>query len=315
MSLFNHLICLALALGISITTANAQKKTKATKQALPAHLAALDTLQPVSPEVFSYALGLVQADVQWQTFKQRNPTATDAIERMSFGQSFVLPFQHPDSIEQLRAYSAGISIAKMTDAMLVNNKLYRLSLTDSTNFFDTAAGQAGFVEALQGKARYSLDSAKAITLAQAPYYEAVKAANAAKMMADNLKEKPYLHVSSMGWQYNIIQDVDSGTVPNLSSRVKVHYEGRLFDGRVFDSSYERGTPAEFKIQDVIKGWQEVLQEMPTGAIWEVYIPQEKAYGAQGTQDHFNRETGELIKEGIPPYAPLIFKIHLLEILP
>lgn len=315
MSLFNSLACLALALTLGVT-ASAQKKSKAPKNALPAHLAALDTLQAVSPEAFSYALGVVQSDVQWSDFKERHPEASDATDRVVFGQSFAIPFAKPDSLTQLRAYSAGISIAKMTDAMFVNNKLYRLSLTDSANFFDTRAGQAGFVEALEGTARYSLDSAKAITLAQAPYYEAIKARNAAKMMDDNYANNHSLSRTRSGWQYRIIKSPDSvSVIPSATSRVKVHYEGRLFDGRVFDSSYERGTPATFEISDVIKGWQLVLQEMSVGSIWEVYLPQELAYGARGTQDQYDRETGKLIKEGIPPYAPLIFKIELLEIVP
>jgi FKBP-type peptidyl-prolyl cis-trans isomerase FklB len=83
--------------------------------------------------------------------------------------------------------------------------------------------------------------------------------------------------------------------------VKVHYEGRLLDGTVFDSSYKRGEPAEFTPMQVIKGWTEALTLMPVGSKWQLYIPYELGYGERGA--------GENIK----PYSMLIFDVELLEI--
>ena len=83
--------------------------------------------------------------------------------------------------------------------------------------------------------------------------------------------------------------------------VKVHYEGRLIDGTVFDSSIERGVPAEFPVNRVIAGWTEALQLMTVGSQWELYIPADLAYGAQGA--------GGVIG----PNATLIFKVELLDI--
>ena len=82
--------------------------------------------------------------------------------------------------------------------------------------------------------------------------------------------------------------------------MKVNYEGRLIDGTVFDSSYKRNQPATFACNQVIKGWTEALTMMPVGSKWELYIPQELAYG--------DRESGK-----IPPFSMLIFTVELLEI--
>jgi FKBP-type peptidyl-prolyl cis-trans isomerase FklB len=85
--------------------------------------------------------------------------------------------------------------------------------------------------------------------------------------------------------------------------VKVHYKGTLISGETFDSSYERGVPAEFGLSQVIPGWTEGLQLMSVGSKFEFFIPQELAYGA-------NPQPGGIIK----PYSLLIFEVELLEIL-
>ena len=82
--------------------------------------------------------------------------------------------------------------------------------------------------------------------------------------------------------------------------VKVNYEGKTIDGKVFDSSYKRGEPISLRANQVIKGWTEALVHMPAGSVWEVYIPQELAYG--------ERNQGQ-----IKPFSVLIFKIELLSI--
>ena len=91
-----------------------------------------------------------------------------------------------------------------------------------------------------------------------------------------------------------------GEVPAADSRVKVNYKGTLIDGTEFDSSYKRNTPATFGVSQVIKGWTEALKMMPVGSKWQIFVPQELAYGS--------RETGK-----IKPFSTLVFEVELLEI--
>ena len=106
-----------------------------------------------------------------------------------------------------------------------------------------------------------------------------------------------------GLQYYVVNqgNVD-GKRAKETDRVQCHYEGRLLDGNVFDSSYQRGEPAVFGVNQVIAGWTEALQLMPEGAKWTLFIPSEMAYGAQGA--------GQVI----PPHSALIFDVELLKIL-
>jgi len=97
----------------------------------------------------------------------------------------------------------------------------------------------------------------------------------------------------------------NGPVPTETSTVKVDYEGKLLNGEVFDSSYARGEPVEFQVNQVIPGWQEALQKMKQGATWELYVPAKLAYGERG----FVNPTGT----SIDPNATLIFKVHLISV--
>ena len=108
-------------------------------------------------------------------------------------------------------------------------------------------------------------------------------------------------------QYKVIAE-GNGEIPDYDDVVKVHYNGYLIDGHKFDSSYDRGEPSTFSVNGVIKGWTEVLQKMPVGSKWEVYIPQNLAYGIKGISS--DPKKGEYV---IPPSSTLIFEIELLEI--
>jgi FKBP-type peptidyl-prolyl cis-trans isomerase FkpA len=117
-------------------------------------------------------------------------------------------------------------------------------------------------------------------------------------LKENAK-KPGVVTTASGLQYEVIKK-GTGEVPSVLSRVKVHYHGTLIDGTVFDSSVDRGEPAVFGVNQVIKGWTEALQLMPVGSKYKVYIPQELAYGSQdqGT---------------IKPFSALVFEVELLSI--
>lgn len=130
--------------------------------------------------------------------------------------------------------------------------------------------------------------------------EAEKAAQAG---IDFLKEnltKDDVKSTESGLQYSILKEGD-GKIPAVTDTVRVHYTGKLIDGTVFDSSVERGQPAEFPVNGVIRGWVEALQLMPVGSKWRLYIPQELAYGSQGAG------------ASIPPFSTLIFDVELLAI--
>ena len=131
--------------------------------------------------------------------------------------------------------------------------------------------------------------------------EAGKAAKAEgeKFLTENAK-KDGINVTKSGLQYEVLTE-GTGKKPKATDTVRCHYEGRLLDGTVFDSSYKRGEPATFGVNQVIKGWTEALTLMPVGSKWELYIPQQLAYG--------DREQNQKI----PPYSMLIFTVELLEI--
>lgn len=104
-----------------------------------------------------------------------------------------------------------------------------------------------------------------------------------------------------GLQYEIIKE-GNGAKPKATDKVRCHYEGKLLDGTVFDSSVKRGEPAVFGVNQVIQGWVEALQLMAEGAKWRLFIPSDMAYGAHGAG------------QSIPPHATLIFDVELLEVL-
>jgi len=121
-----------------------------------------------------------------------------------------------------------------------------------------------------------------------------------QFLAEN-KKKPTVKVTASGLQYEVIKE-GTGEKPTATSKVKVHYHGTIPDGRVFDSSVDRGEPIEFGLNQVIKGWTEGLQLMKVGGKYKFYIPQDLAYGA-------NPQPGSIIE----PFMPLVFEVELLEI--
>jgi FKBP-type peptidyl-prolyl cis-trans isomerase FklB len=116
----------------------------------------------------------------------------------------------------------------------------------------------------------------------------------------NKKRKEVTTLPS-GLQYEVIK-TGTGAKPGATDKVKVHYHGTLIDGSVFDSSVERGQPAEFGVNQVIKGWTEALQLMNTGSKWKIFLPADLAYGDRGAGGK------------IGPNEALIFEVELLEIM-
>ena len=114
-------------------------------------------------------------------------------------------------------------------------------------------------------------------------------------------KKPGVFVTESGLQYEVITE-GGGDMPDIIDTVRVHYEGTLINGTVFDSSYMRGEPAQFPLRGVIQGWAEGLQLMSEGSKYRLFIPSDLGYGPMGAGPQ------------IPPYSTLIFEVELLEII-
>ena len=206
------------------------------------------------------------------------------------------------------AYYAGIQIGQQISSQMMKGINHGLFGNDSTKTISLKNFMAGFISGTTGKGGLmTVDSAQQVAQEM---MRKIKAKNLEKEFGANKKEgedflaknakEEGVKVLPSGVQYKVIKE-GTGAMPKDTSLVKVHYEGRTLDGKVFDSSYKRGNPTDFRANQVIKGWTDALVHMPAGSIWEVYIPQELAYG--------ERQQGADIK----PFSVLIFKIELLEV--
>jgi FKBP-type peptidyl-prolyl cis-trans isomerase FklB len=204
------------------------------------------------------------------------------------------------------AYYAGIQIGQQISTRMVKGINREVFGDDSTKSISMKNFMAAFISATTGKkSLMTMDQAQLI--AQSKMRE-IKSREMMKTYGPNkeagekfLKEnatKEGVKMLDNGVQYKVLTE-GKGAIPADTSLVKVNYEGRLIDGTVFDSSYKRGEPAIFRANQVIRGWTEALCHMPAGSVWEVYIPQDQAYG--------EREQGD-----IKPFSALIFKIELVE---
>ena len=157
---------------------------------------------------------------------------------------------------------------------------------------DVFANKEPKITSKQANVMYKLESRKRKELVNIERKE-----EGERFLAENAK-RPEVKSLSDGIQYEVLKP-GSGPKPEKGGDVKIHYEGKLLDGTVFDSSYERGTPNSFNLKRLIKGWQVALPEMKVGEKWRIYIPYNMAYGERGA--------GQDIK----PYSALIFDIELL----
>ena len=208
------------------------------------------------------------------------------------------------------AYYAGIQIGQQISNQMVKGINHELFGDDSTKTISLKNFMAGFIAGTVGKGGLmTVDSAQQVAQ---DMMRQIKAKSMEKEFGPNKKagedflaknaKAEGVQVLPSGVQYKVLKE-GTGAVPSDTSLVKVNYEGKTVEGKVFDSSYQRNQPANFRANQVIKGWTEALTHMPAGSVWEVYIPQELAYG--------ERQQGSDIK----PFSMLIFKIELLEVDP
>ena len=210
----------------------------------------------------SYAIGMARTEGLDQYLAQQG---IDSTQMTDFLKGFNEGASKIDKKDV--AYMAGLQIGQMVSKQWVEGFNQQIFGGDSTQTISRENLLAGFVAGVVGK---------------------------------GIMTKEGVVTTPSGLQYKIITK-GTGEIPADSSKVKVNYKGTLIDGTEFDSSYKRKEPATFRANQVIKGWTEALTMMPVGSKWELYIPQELAYGA--------RETGGQIK----PFSTLIFEVELVGI--
>ena len=205
------------------------------------------------------------------------------------------------------AYMAGLQIGQQISNQMMKGINQELFAGDSTKTISKDNFLAGFIagtlekggvmtmEAAQEYTRTAMETIKAKAMEEK--YADNKAAGE-KFLAEN-KAKEGVKTTESGLQYKVITE-GKGEIPADTCKVKVNYKGTLIDGTEFDSSYKRNEPATFRANQVIKGWTEALTMMPVGSKWELYIPQELAYGS--------RESGQ-----IKPFSTLILEVELVGI--
>lgn len=198
-----------------------------------------------------------------------------------------------------QAYNAGVAFGL---DMMFNHKgmSQRLFSNDSTKSLSMKNMIKGYTDALKGKANI-ISSEELNNMAMRIHAKAFEKnkLNGEKFLKENAKKKDVKTLES-GVQYKVIK-TGTGAIPTDTSFVKLHYEGRHIDGKVFDSSYERKEPVVIRPVEFIKGFADALVKMPVGSVWEIYVPQESAYADRGAGD------------AVEPYEALIFKVEVLGI--
>ena len=252
----------------------------------------------------SYALGMAQTQGLKEYLQERMGVDTtyinDFIKGLNEGANL-------GDDKRKAAYFAGIQIGQQISQQMVKGINHQVFGDDSTQTISLKNFMAGFISGTTGKGGImTLDQADVVARTK---MEALKSQAMEKQYGANKKEgedflannkkKEGIKVLPSGVQYKVIKE-GNGAIPADTTMVKVHYEGRTIDGNVFDSSYKRESPITLRCNQVIKGWTDALVHMPVGSVWEVYIPQELAYGS--------RDQGQ-----IKPFSALIFKIELISI--
>lgn len=291
------ILCLGLA--AMTLTATAQKKNKKSrKKATPTTLAkpVAEDLKAVDGKTFSYALGVAQGNSLKQYLITREGVDTAHLDEAMKGMNAKLS---DEERKKALAYAAGLRIADINKHNLPLFNKQAAGKEDSA-YVSEAEFERALTQSVLGQATtLTPDSAMKIVEGQIKYQQNVwKKANT-DFLTTNAKLKGVKTLPS-GLQYRVLTE-GKGAIATDSTEVEVHYEGSLIDGTVFDSSYQRGKPATFRPDQVIKGWREALTKMPEGAVWNLYIPYELGYGERGQG------------EKIPGFSTLIFKVEIIKV--
>lgn len=284
---FRSFLLLAFAATLSVgTMARTPKKRKPVQKTM---------IQPISAQDFSYAMGVAQSGSLFQYLQQRH--GVDSTHLNHFVDALQGKYNAQEAAK-MRAILAGIEIAEQNKTQMIPALNEQVTGKKDTTYVDASLFEKGLIDGLQGRNQLSPDSATKMVEQQLKYREEQLKQQNADFLAQYKKRKGAKATPS-GLLYRVVKQ-GTGALPTDTSQVEVHYEGKLVDGTVFDSSYKRGETATFGVNQVIKGWTEALKLMPVGSEYELCIPYDLAYGERGTR-------------GIPPFSTLIFKVELKSI--
>ena len=292
------ILCFALLAGLCITAQAAGKKTSK-KKGKAVEQVKVDT---VSVDTFSYAYG--KANTQGLKLYLSQRMGIDTTYMDDFMKGFEqMALTETDKKEKARL--AGIEIRAQLENQIL--PAANRQIDDSVQVLVKQRFVDGFKDGIMQANMYiTMDSTQKLVRKQMDYYHNVKMEK--KYGANRLAGEEFLKLNAKkdsvqttpsGLQYKVIT-MGTGEKPQPTQKVKVNYEGRLIDGTVFDSSFKHGKPVTFPCNQVIKGWTEALCMMPVGSKWELYVPQQLAYG--------DREQGKS-----PPFSTLVFTVELLSI--
>lgn len=256
-------------------------------------------------DTLSYAMGMAQSDGLKQYLVERMGVDTAYIDDVVKG---IVDGANAGDDKKKAAYYAGVQIGQQVGGQMVKGINFEVFGNDSTQSISVKNLIAGFVAGTTGKKQLmTIEQARQTAEEK---MNVMKKAAMEKQFGDYKKQneaflaanakKPGVVTLPSGVQYKVLTE-GKGAIPADTSAVKVHYEGKTIDGKVFDSSYNRGEAVQMRCNQVIKGWTDALTHMPAGSKWEVYIPADLAYG--------ERAQGQMIK----PFSALIFTIELVEV--
>ncbi len=283
-------VVIALSLIISIFVVSCQQKDETVK------------LQN-DQDSLAYALGVANTEGLMQYLEVKMGLDSTQISQVIKGIEYAVA----NRSENEKAYQVGVGIGRQITMELLPNLNNAIFGKDSVSSINETLFFKGFYDAMQQKAIMNTVDASAYYVEkmneiQTKLLEQTFGENKVKgidFLTKN-KEQEGVEVTESGLQYKVIT-AGSGPTPLSSDRVKVHYEGKLIDGKVFDSTLQRNTPMVLPLNQTIPGFSEGLQLMSVGAKFILYLPYDLAYG-------------DAEKEQIPPFSTLIYEVELLEII-
>ncbi|MBP5338377.1 MAG: FKBP-type peptidyl-prolyl cis-trans isomerase [Prevotella sp.] len=294
------LLALTLVVGATFSNIDAAKKKKKESQQEQNVKEVVNLIS--SSDSLSYAAGITMTNGLMPYLLQQGVDTAYMSDFVTGFSQAVKDAVAAKTNPSVKARLSGVLIADQLVQRLIPG--LKMEFTDTPDSVIDLTFFRGFTDALQKDSSVmNLAVAETLFKDKQKSNKAVKVEKLSKpgrdFLAENKTKEGVISTPS-GLQYKVLKQGE-GEVPQRTDKVKVHYEGRLIDGTVFDASSKHGSePASFRADQVIRGWTEALTMMPVGSKWQLFIPQELAYG--------ERAQGQ-----IPAYSTLIFDVELVEI--